>query len=723
MADNNTITTVFRANIDQFSASTQEMKRYMGLVNAEFQEATAGLGKFSDSTEGLQAKLRQLDGTLAAQKKQLAALESQYNSMTDEQKANTKEGQRLATQILKQRAEVKKTEKQIDDYSQSLNDLEKAGVKTRQELAKLSKSAKQSGSEAESAAGKIAKGISKGLIAASTTIAGLAAAFLGLAESTRDYRNEQLLLETAFTQAGHSADTAKKIYSDFNAVLGNTQKSTETLQQLALMADTEEDLIKYTDILTGVYATFGKAIQTESLAEAINQTANLGKVQGALQKALEAGNISIEDFNNQLATLNTREERNALIQKTLSDLYEDAGKTYKENNKDLIENAKAQTELTQTIAELGKTAEPIATMLKKAISDLIKEIAPFINLIATGLKKAFEGSKEGAQEFAEGLSNLIKTLSDKLIKLLPQVIKIIEEIVPTLISTILENIPEIIKSIIQAVSQIIRALAKLIPQIVQEIVKAIPLIIDTILDAIPDLLEAAIEFFSAIIDALPIIIEQILKMLPSLVENISRKLAELMPLITDGALKLFYGIIEAIPQIISTLLEELPTIIAAIVKGLLEGIPELVKAGGQLLAGLFKGLLNPKAIWEAVKSLSDGIIGGIKKIFGIKSPSRVFRDEIGKNLALGIGVGFNDEMKKVEKGMLSTLSDLTPTLGIEAQSINNNNGLANQLATLLGNKNSNVVNNYSFDYKFERMETSRIALHKAVLETKRNFGG
>ena len=119
------------------------------------------------------------------------------------------------------------------------------------------------------------------------------------------------------------------------------------------------------------------------------------------------------------------------------------------------------------------------------------------------------------------------------------------------------------------------------------------------------------------------------------------------------------GLIKAIPQLIS----KLPQIISSIVKGLIEGIPQLIAAGGEMLAGLFTGLLNPANIWNAVKSLFNSIIDGLKSLFGIHSPSTVFRDEIGKNLALGIGVGFEDNIKGVKKAMVKSMDGMAAELG------------------------------------------------------------
>jgi hypothetical protein len=47
----------------------------------------------------------------------------------------------------------------------------------------------------------------------------------------------------------------------------------------------------------------------------------------------------------------------------------------------------------------------------------------------------------------------------------------------------------------------------------------------------------------------------------------------------------------------------------------------------------------------------------IKRLFGIASPSKVFKEQIGKNLALGLGAGFTQEMGAVKKEMENAIPD------------------------------------------------------------------
>jgi len=72
--------------------------------------------------------------------------------------------------------------------------------------------------------------------------------------------------------------------------------------------------------------------------------------------------------------------------------------------------------------------------------------------------------------------------------------------------------------------------------------------------------------------------------------------------------------------------------------------------GVDVIKGLCDGLTGAgNIIWEAIKKVGNSMIDGIKSFFGIASPSKLMRDEVGTYLAKGIGVGFVDGMKDVNK--------------------------------------------------------------------------
>jgi phage-related protein len=241
-----------------------------------------------------------------------------------------------------------------------------------------SSKANESASETEAAFSKIGGVASKVATGIGMAGAAIGGAFIGAIEGTREYRNEMALLESAYLTAGHSSEEAKRTYSELNAVLGDSGQAVEASQHLALIADNEKELSGLTDILTGVYATFGESLPLEGLAEGINHTAKLGEVQGSLADGLEWAGINVDDFNDKLAKLKTEEERQDLIVKTLKGTYSEASAQYKETNKDIMESRKAQERLTDAMARVGEVGEPIMTAIKNAIAGMAEKAVPVI---------------------------------------------------------------------------------------------------------------------------------------------------------------------------------------------------------------------------------------------------------------------------------------------------------------------------------------------------------
>ena len=251
-------------------------------------------------------------------------------------------------------------------------------------LDNTSQKARDSSTETESAFARIggaARTIATGIGIAGAAIGG---AFVGAVESTREYRAEMGLLESAFLTAGHSTEEARRTYSELTAVLGDSGQAVEASQHLAQIADNEKELSELTGILTGVYATFGESLPLEGLAEGINHSASLGEVQGSLADALEWSGISVESFNEKLAGLATEEERQDLIVKTLNDTYSAASVQYKETNADIIASRQAQERLTNAMAEVGRVGEPIMTAFRNIAATLAERLAPALE---SGIEK------------------------------------------------------------------------------------------------------------------------------------------------------------------------------------------------------------------------------------------------------------------------------------------------------------------------------------------------
>ena len=255
-----------------------------------------------------------------------------------------------------------------------------------------------------------AGGVSKKVLAVmGGAIAGAATALMALGESTKEYRQQQAQLKTAFETAGGSAETAKKTYNDLYRVLGDSGKATEAAQHLAKLTTNEKELAEWTKISTGVYATFGESLPLESLTEAVNHSAKLGEVQGTLADALEWSGISVDEFNEQLFWCNTESEREKLIRDTLNGIYSDAAAGYETNNAAILAQNEAQSKLTDTLAQLGEVTAPIMTMLYELGAEILAQLMPYIEEFAANHLPAV---KEALSGVGEAIGKVITWIAD-----------------------------------------------------------------------------------------------------------------------------------------------------------------------------------------------------------------------------------------------------------------------------------------------------------------------
>ena len=96
----------------------------------------------------------------------------------------------------------------------------------------------------------------------------------------------------------------------------------------------------------------------------------------------------------------------------------------------------------------------------------------------------------------------------------------------------------------------------------------------------------------------------------------------------------------------------------AVVDGLASLPGQVLSIGSDIVQGLWNGISGAGGwLAEKVTSFASGILDGIKNTLGIHSPSRVFRDQVGKYIAQGIGVGFTDEMGSVVGQMQDAMPD------------------------------------------------------------------
>lgn len=231
----------------------------------------------------------------------------------------------------------------------------------------------------------------KSVVAAGAAVSGLAAAFVALDGATEEYRVAQGKLNAGFQTAGFSAETARKSYRNFYAILGDTDTATEASQLLANMAKNEDEVTKWTRIAAGVHGTFGDSLPIEGLVESANETARTGQITGVFadainwatkegehfgvalkadteankdwNKAVKAATSAEDYFNLALQDCKDEAARQKLIVDTLSASYDTAATSFYKNNQQVIDARRNQATLDETLAKVGDTSANVKNRL------------------------------------------------------------------------------------------------------------------------------------------------------------------------------------------------------------------------------------------------------------------------------------------------------------------------------------------------------------------------
>lgn len=655
---------------EEFATEAANIDKQLRLLASEMKVVSAEYEGNADSAEALKAKLSVLQKTYSEQEKKVQSLEKALSAAKSEYGENSDEAKEYERQLNECKAELKSTKTQVE--------------KTTDSLEKSSNSWDKIGS----AVGKAGKAIGAGVAAMGAAIGAAATAFLGLAESTREARENMGKLEAGFTTAGHSAEDAKNTYTELYGILGDDGQATEAAAHLAQLTNNEQELATWTDIATGVYATFGDSLPIENLTEAANETAKTGQITGGLADALNWAGVSEDEFQSKLDACTTEQERQALITETLNGLYSDAAEAYREVNGDIIEAQKATASLNSAMAALGAIAEPIVTKLKQLAAELLQQITPFVELIGNGLTGALEGAEGAAQQFSEGLLGLVTFIVEQLGAMLPTFLEFALQMIGTLATGIAQALPTLVPTIVQIITQVVQTLINNIPMLIdaalqlitglaQGIINAIPVLVaalpqlitslvNGLLAAIPQIYQAGIDLLTSLITALPEIITTIVTAIPEIINGIITALLENIPQIVQAGIDLLVALIQALPQIITTIVQAIPQIISGIVNALIQNIPQIIQAGVQLFVSLIQNL--PTITVEIVKAVPQ-IVSGIVQAFANLGGEMV---NAGANLLHGLWEGISSAAswlwEKVTGWASSLVSGIKSFFGIHSPS-------------------------------------------------------
>lgn len=596
-----------------------------------------------------------------------------------------------------------------------------AGDGLEQGLDQGSKSgADKAGANMESFGDKM-KGVLAGI-----SVAALAASINELVSVTNEFQEDMGKLSVAAQQNNVSTEAANGAYRDMVGVLGETDQSVEAVNHLfALCGDNTKSLSDWTNIASGVYATFGDSLPLEGLTEAANETAKVGQVTGPLadainwaseaavqqgvalsgnQAAVDAYNSALasgatqEDaFNAALAACNTEQERAQLITDTLNGVYAEAGAQYQQTNADVIAYRQSQSDLTAAMSSLGQEFMPIVTGLTDVATMLLSGVQPAVQWFVTNLPiiapilagiattigllavvlnastiaTAAQTVATNAAAAAQGLLNMVMNANP-----IALIVALIAGLVVAIIG--LWNNSEAFRNFVTGAFQQIQQVAQVV----------IDAIVNFFTVTVPDAIGVVIGFFQILWNRIVSVFDGALSTVSGFVSSVVSFFTVSVPNAVSnmlsaagripGQIASFLGsalssAASFVGSFASSAIQAASQFVSNIVSGLSGLAGRVMSVGSDIVHGIWSGISGATGwLMNQISGFADNIVSGIKGFFGINSPSTVTRDQVGKYLAEGVAVGWekNDPMASIERDLNVGVSRLS----VQAQALDGAGG-------------------------------------------------
>lgn len=599
-----------------------------------------------------------------------------------------------------------------------------AGDGLEQGLDQGSKSgADKAGANIESFGDKM-KGVLAGI-----SVAALAASIGELVSVTNEFQEDMGKLSVAAQQNNVATDAANGAYRDMVGILGETDQSVEAVNHLfALCGENTQALSDWTNIASGVYATFGDSLPLEGLTEAANETAKVGQVTGPLadainwaseaavqqgvalsgnQAAIDAYNSALADgatqedaFNAALAACNTEQERAQLITDTLNGVYAEAGAQYQQTNADVIAYRQSQSDLTAAMSSLGQAFMPIVTGLTNVATMLLSGVQPAVQWFVTNLPiiapilagivttigllavvlsastiaTTAQTVATNAAAAAQGLLNMVMNANP-----IALIVTLIAGLVVAIIG--LWNNSEAFRNFVTGAFQQIQQVAQVvIDAIVNFFTVTVPNAIGVVIGFFQNLWNSIVSVFNGALSTVSGFVSSVVSFftvsVPNAVSNMLSAAGRIPGQIASFLGSALSSAASFVGSFASSAIQAASQFVSNIVSGLSGLAGRVMSVGSDIVHGIWSGISGAAGwLMNQISGFANNIVSGIKGLFGIASPSKVMSDEVGKYLAEGVAVGWekNDPMASIERDLNVGVSRLS----VQAQALEGAGGTTN----------------------------------------------
>lgn len=296
--------------------------------------------------------------------------------------------------------------------------------------------------------------------------------------------------------------------------------------------------------------------------------------------------------------------------------------------------------------------ESITNMAPTIVEGLVSLTETLIPQIPILLESLMPAVLEGAVSLINGLVAIFPALMTMIQENLPTIVRGGMTIIKTLLTTILNMLPQILQMGITLLLELVKGISDALPELIPIMVRVIMDMVNILLDNIDVIIETGIQLLIALIEGIMNALPELVSRLPEIIIKIISTLINLSPQLLSAAFRIIMALAEGLIKYVPEMISKIPQIIKSIVEALKQGVSDFINIGINLIKGLWQGISDTKTwLVNKIKGIGKTITSAIKSVFGIHSPSRVFRDEIGKNLALGLGEGFDKEMDNVYRDM------------------------------------------------------------------------
>lgn len=350
---------------------------------------------------------------------------------------------------------------------------------------------------------------------------------------------------------------------------------------------------------------------------------------------------------------------------------------------------------------IGKIVESALTMVESLAEGLIDAVPKLIEAVPVLIENVVTTVSENLPKILEAGIELVKMLVEGIIDNIPLVVESITKILGTITEFISNNLPEILQKGIELLMAIVQGIGDALPQLLAALPQVIGAITGFIMQNLPVIIEMGIGLITSlaqgVMQNLPAIINAISQILSQLINYIIQNLPQIIQMGIQLIMALAQGLIQNLPTVIQAVLQVISAIMDGILnnlplilqmgitllielgKGLIQAIPQLImmipqiidsiisgflgtdwlEVGKQIIEGIGQGIVNFAGnLWQKAKDAAAGALDGIKNFLGIHSPSRVFRDQVGKMIGMGLAEGIDKSAAEAVKSAESMAEDV-----------------------------------------------------------------